>query len=116
MLLRTQVDDDATQASPARKLTDKQHNKLAPASHLSQFLPTMVLFDQRFEFMSIHQREELGKNCVTMRNGLILPCFMMFARTFIVSTGRELSLFCVKLWDSSDIHYNIPIAGRGAFG
>ena len=38
----------------------------------------------------------------------------MFASTSIVSTGRELSLLCFNLWDSSDPIHNLP-AGLSPF-
>jgi len=59
VLLRTQVGDDVTQASPAGKLTDEHCNELAPAGHFPKLLAFMVFFGQGFKFMSIHQSEEL---------------------------------------------------------
>src|SRR5690606_3043454 len=74
------------QALPPGKLSHQQTNKLAPATDLAQPLPYMVLIGQLLELMSREDLQYLGKNRVSMRQGLIPLGFTVFVRTPIVST------------------------------
>lgn len=55
--------------------------------------------------MSRYQTEKLGKNCVIMCQDLIFLLYYVVCSHLHCNTYRELGLFYIKLWDSSDLKY-----------